>query len=96
MTRNFEKHFPGKRKINMHSKTIPKLRSIAKDKGVRGYYKLKKADVIALVLEKSAEEMPTPPTRSKGKKIRPVRIIPSPQEIKNATSKDFSRLKIVY
>ena len=61
------------------------FRSIAKDKGLCGYYKLKKT---ALLLELSAEEMPTPRLRSKGKKTRPallIRIIPSAEEIKNAT-----------
>ena len=52
--------------------------------------------LVALLLEQSAEEMPTPPPRSNGKKRRPVapvKIIPSPQEIKNATGKAFSRVK---
>ena len=42
--------------------TIHELRSIAKDKGLHGCYKLKKADLLALLLEQSAEEMPTPAT----------------------------------
>ena len=33
----------------MNTKTIRELRSIAKDQGFRGYYKLKKADLIALL-----------------------------------------------
>ena len=33
----------------MNTKTIRELRSIAKDQGLRGYYKLKKADLIALL-----------------------------------------------
>ena len=52
--------------------------------------------LVALLLEQSAEEMPTPPPRSNGKKRRPVapvKIIPSPQEIKNAAGKAFSRVK---
>ena len=52
--------------------------------------------MVALLLEQPAEEMPTPPPRSKGKKRRsvvPVKIIPSPQEIKNAASKAFSTVK---
>ena len=53
MTKNFEKNFPGKPIINMNTKTIHELRSIAKDKGHCGYYKLKKADMVALLLEKS-------------------------------------------
>ena len=52
--------------------------------------------MVALLLEQSAEEMPTPAPRSKRKKRRsvaPVRIIPSPQEIRNAASKASSRVK---
>ena len=33
------------------------MRSIVKDKGLHGYYRLKKDDLIALLLEKSAEEI---------------------------------------
>ena len=44
----------------MNTKTIRELKSIAMYKGLHGYYKLKKADLVAL-LEQSAEEMPTPP-----------------------------------
>ena len=72
------------------------MRSIAKDKGRHDYYKLKKNELVALLLEKSAEDMPTPALRNKGKKKRPVapvKIIPSPQEIKNAASKAFSKVK---
>ena len=72
------------------------MRRIAKDKGLRGYYKFKKDDLVALLLEQSAEEIPAPPPTSRGEKRRPivpVKIIPSPQEIKNATSKAFSKVK---
>ena len=68
----------------MNTKTVRELRSIAKDKGLRGYYKLKKDDLVALLLEQSAEEMPTPPARGREKEKRPalpVRIIPTPQEM---------------
>ena len=80
----------------MNTKTVLELTSIAKSKGLRGFYKLKKADLLALLLEQSSEKMPTPPLRSKGKERRPalsVKIIPSPQEIKNAASKAFSKVK---
>ena len=96
ITRNFEKKVSGKRLINMDTETKHDLRSIVKDKDLHGYYKLKKADLVALLLEQSIEEIPTPLPRSKGKKRRPVlpvRIILSPQEIKNATGKVFSRVK---
>ena len=65
----------------MSTKTVRELRSIAKDKDLRGYYKLKKDDLLALLLEQSAKEIPSPPPRSKGKKRRPVvhvKIIPRP------------------
>ena len=39
----------------MNTKTVRELRSIAKDKGLRGYYKLKKDDLVTLLLEQSAE-----------------------------------------
>ena len=40
------------------------MRSIAKDKDLCGYYKFKKADLIALLLEQSTEEMLRPPPES--------------------------------
>ena len=67
----------------MNTKTILELRSIAMYKGLHGYYKLNKADLVAL-LEQSAEEMPTPLPKASGKERRcalPVKIIPSPQEM---------------
>ena len=70
MTRNFEKNFPGNI-IKMNTKTVRELRSIAKDKGLRGFYKIKKADLLALLLEQSSEEVPTPAPRSKEKKRSP-------------------------
>ena len=54
--------------INMNTKTVNELRSIAKDKGLHGYYKLKKADLVALLLEQSNEEMSTPSLRGSGRK----------------------------
>ena len=68
----------------MNTKTIRELRSIAKDKGLCGYCKLKKDDLVALLLEQSAEEMPASPARAKGKErmpVIPIKIIPSPQEM---------------
>ena len=68
----------------MNTKTVSGLRSIAKDKGLRGYYKLKKAGLVALLLEQSAEKMPTLPLRVSRKERRsvlPVKIISRPQEM---------------
>ena len=59
-----KKKFSEKRIIKKNTKTIRELRNIAKDKGRRGCYKLKKADVLALLLEQSTKEMSTPLRRS--------------------------------
>ena len=70
--------------IKMNTKTVNELRSIAKDKSLHGYCKLKKADLVALLLEQSNEEMSTPSLRVRWKKkipALPVKIIPSPQEM---------------
>ena len=68
----------------MNTKTVHELRSIAKDKGLPGYYKLKKDDLVALSSEHSAEEMPTPPPRPRREVRRlvlSVKTISSPQEM---------------
>ena len=52
----------------MSTKTVRELRSIAKDKGLHGYYRLKKDDLVALLLEQSAEQIPPPPPRARGRK----------------------------
>ena len=39
----------------MNTKSVIEMRSFAKDKDIRGYYKLKKADLVALLLEQSTE-----------------------------------------
>ena len=75
MTLNFEKNIinmkTGKHIINMNTKTVCGLRSIAKNKGLRVYYKVKKADLVALLLEQSADDIPTSPSRASGKERRP-------------------------
>ena len=98
MTRNFEKNFSGKHIIKMNSKTVRELRSIAKDKGLHGFYKLKKADLVALLLEQSAEEMPTLPPRVRGKEGRhalPVKIIPSPEEMDEFQKEEMKKAWLV-
>ena len=68
----------------MNSKTVRELRSIAKDKDLRGYYRLKKADLISLLWKQSAEEMSTSLTRANEEERRPVlpvKIISNPQEM---------------
>ena len=98
MIKKFEKIFLGKHIINMNTKTVRELRSIAKDKDLRGYYKLKKDDLVPLLLEQSAEEIPTPPPRASGKERRlvlPVKIIPNPQEMKGFEKEQTKKGRLV-
>ena len=84
--------------IKMNSKTVRELRSIAKYKVLRGYYKLKKDDLVALLLEESAQEMPSPLPRTKGKKRRfvlPAKIIPGPQEMNEFEKKEIEKSRPV-
>ena len=52
----------------MSTKTVRELRSIARGKGLHGYCKLNKTDLVALLLEQSAEEMPKSPPRAQSPK----------------------------
>ena len=82
----------------MNTKTVPELRSIAKDKGLRGYYKLKKDNLVALLLEQSVEEMPTPQPRARMNKKRPalpVKIISSPQEMDEFEKEEMKKSRLV-
>ena len=82
----------------MNTKSVRELRSIAKDKGLRGFYKLKKDDLLALLLEQSSEEMSTPPPRGKGKERRPVlpiKIILSPQEMDEFEKEEMKKSRPV-
>ena len=82
----------------MNTKIVRELRSISKNKGLRGFYKLKKADLLALLLEQSSEEMPTPPPRASGKEQRhplPVKIISSPQEMDEFEKEEMKKSRPV-
>ena len=91
-------NFSGKHITNMNTKTVRDLRSIAMDKGLHGYYKLKKADLLASLLEQLSEEMPSPPQRSKGKERKPVllvKTIPSSQEIDEVEKEEMTKSRPV-
>ena len=82
----------------MNTKTVRELRSIAKDKGLRGFYKLKKDDLLALLLEQLSEEMPMPPPMASGKEGRrplPVKVISSPQEMDEFEKEEMKKSRPV-
>ena len=82
----------------MNSKTVRELRSIAKDNGLHGYYKLKKDDLVALLLKQSAKKIPTPPPRVRGEEKRPVlpvKIISSTQEMDEFEKEEMKKSRPV-
>ena len=82
----------------MNTKTVRELRSIAKDKGLHGYYKLKKADLVTLLLEQLSEEMQASPPRASGKeksRALSVKIISSPQEIDEFEKEELKKSRPV-
>ena len=94
----FWQKFPRKHIIKINTRTVREFRSIDKDKGFHGYYKLKKDDLVALLLEQSAEEMLPPAPRSKGKERRsvlPIKIIPSPQEMDEFEKEEMKKSRPV-
>ena len=98
MTKKRFSNFPGKHIIKINTKTGRQLRTIAKGKGLRRYYELKKAELVALLLEQSAEEMPTSPQRASGKeKMRalPIKIISSPQEMDEFEKEEMKKSRSV-
>ena len=94
LTRKFEKLSPGKHIININTKIVRELRSIAKDKGLHGYYMLKKDYLVPLLLEQSTEEMPSPPPTVSAKERRPVfpvNTVSSPQEMDEFEKEDIKK-----
>ena len=82
--------------IKMNTKTVHELRDIAKDQGLHGYCKLKKADLIALLSKESTKEMPPPRTKGKkGRSVLPVKIIPSPQEMDEFENEEIKNCRPV-
>ena len=63
--------------IKMNNQTIRELRAIAKERGLRGYYKLLKAELVALL------ETPVRPPRRPGKRknLGRAAILPKPEEM---------------
>lgn len=61
--------------IKMNEQIICNLISIVKAKGFCRYCSLNKADLIALLLEQSNQEMPIPPLRTNNHKKRPVHLV---------------------
>ena len=71
-----------------------KIKIKASNKGLRGYYKLKKDDLVALSLEQPAEEMPIPSPRARGEERRSVpylKITSNPQEMDGYEKEEMKR-----
>ena len=63
--------------IKMNNQNIKELRASAKERGLKGYYKLKKAELVDLL------ETPIRPPRRPGqrKPLRQVTVLPKPEDM---------------
>ena len=79
-------------KMNMNNQTVNELRALAKERGLRGYYKLKKADLISLL-----EDRPKRPVRRSGERrpLRQVIVLPTPEAMDNFERKEMSKKRSV-
>ena len=84
MSINFEKNFSGKHIIKINTKTVRELKNIAKDKDLHCYYKLKKADLVVLLLDQSAQ-------KKKRRRALPVKIISSPPEMDELEKEEMKK-----
>ena len=64
--------------IKMKNQTMKELRAIAKERGLRGYYKLRKAELVNLL-----ERPPERPPRRAGQRrtVGQVKILPKPEDM---------------
>jgi len=73
--------------IKMNNQTIKELRAIAKERGLKGYYKLRKADLITLL------ETPQRPPRRPGQKkaLGKVTMLSKPEEMDSFELKEMAK-----
>ena len=76
----------------MNNQTIRELRAIAKERGLRGYYKLRKAELVA-----SLNETPIRPPRRPGqrKSLGKVTLLPKPEEMDVFEQQEMTRTQSV-
>ena len=77
--------------IKMNNQTIRELRAIAKERGLRGYYKLRKAELVSLL------EAPIRPPRRPGQKrsLGRAAIVPKLEEIDLFEQQEMTRTRSV-
>jgi len=77
--------------IKMNNQTIKELRAIAKERGLKGYYKLRKADLITLL------ETPQRPPRRPGQKkaLGKVTMLPKPEEMDSFELNEMTKSRSV-
>ena len=75
----------------MNNQTIKELRAIAKERGLKGYYKLRKAELVTLL------ETPQRPPRRPGQKkaLDKVTILPKPEEMDSFELKEMTKSRSV-
>ena len=78
--------------IKMNNQTIRELRAIAKERGLRGYYKLRKAELVS-----SLKETLIRPSRRPGqrKSLGKVTLLPKPEEMDTFEQQEMTRTRSV-
>ena len=61
--------------------TVVELRALAKSKGLKGYSRLRKADLISLLEQSSSQPVAPPRREGKRRPVTHVKIIPHPQDM---------------
>ena len=77
--------------IKMNNQTIRELRAIAKERGLRGYYKLRKAELVSLL------DTPIRPPRRPGpkKSLGRVTLLPKPEEMDQFELQEMAKTRPV-
>ena len=77
--------------INMDTHTIKELRALAKERGLKGYYKLPKAGLISLL------ETPIRPPRRlrQGKTLHQVTVLPKPEDMDTFEQQEMAKNRSV-
>ena len=67
--------------IKMNTMKVTELRALAKERGLKGYSRLRKADLVHLLEESSSQPVAPPRKEGKRRAVSKVSIIPHPQDM---------------
>ena len=67
--------------IKMNTMKVTELRALAKERGLKGYSRMRKADLISLLEQSSSQPVAPPRKEGKRRAVSKVSIIPHPQDM---------------